>query len=103
MHYGILLLPSLFLADLAQSQEVQAPDLFADPVPLLRDGANHTGILYPSPVLHNLDGEGQPELLIGDLRGYITYSHRVPDGADHQWGPAKQVQSQGKALKLDNW
>ena len=100
MKHSIALLAAILPSAYAQEPE---PAQFAPPIQLLRDGANHTGILYPSPVLYDLDGNGQRELVIGDLKGHITFSQRVADGEDHQWTAAEQLQSQGKPLKLDNW
>ncbi len=85
-----------------QEQDTASAPLFADPIQLTRDGEPHTGIYYPSPVLHDLDGDGQVELVIGDLMGRVIYSQRI-DGQDTGWGPSQAIEAQGKPLKLDNW
>ena len=36
--------------------------------------------LYPSPVLHDLDGDGLPDVVIGDLFGKVTVATRLPAG-----------------------
>jgi len=56
--------------------------------------------LYPSPVLHDLDGDGKQELLVADLFGNVTYSTRTGDG----WGEEKVLKAaDGKPLKFHNW
>jgi hypothetical protein len=56
--------------------------------------------LYPSPALHDLDGDGNVELLIGDLFGNLTCSTRTKDG----WGEEKVLNAaDGKPLKFKNW
>ena len=57
-------------------------------------------LLYPSPVLADVDGDGAREMLIGGLRGYIHVSERTAEG----WGPEARLQaSDGKELKFHNW
>ena len=55
--------------------------------------------LYPSPVLVDIDGDGQRELVVGDLFGYLW----VHEKSGSSWGPAKKLQVDGKTLKLPNW
>lgn len=56
--------------------------------------------LYPSPALHDLDGDGKIEMVIGDLRGSLTVSTRTKDG----WGEEKTLNgADGKPLKFSNW
>lgn len=55
--------------------------------------------LYPSPVLFDIDGDGQRELVVGDLFGYLW----VHEKSGSSWGPSKKLQADGKALKLPNW
>ncbi len=87
---------ALPVAALAQ---VQAD--FDPPVALTSDGAPFTGILFPSPTLHDLDGDGKRELVIGDLPGRIVFA-RPGDGIA-KWQKREPLQSNKKPLKLNNW
>lgn len=61
---------------------------------------NKTDRLYPSPALHDLDGDGNLEMVIGDLRGTLTVTSRTKDG----WGEEKVLNgADGKPLKFSNW
>ncbi|MCC6465936.1 MAG: hypothetical protein IT463_11405 [Planctomycetes bacterium] len=56
--------------------------------------------LYPSPALHDLDGDGKREIVIGDLFGGLTYLSPTKDG----WGEEKVLNgADGKPLKFNNW
>ena len=62
------------------------------------------GILYPSPKLQDLDGDGVSEMLIGDLRGQLLFSKRQGSGDATQWTTLEPVQTaDGKPIKFDNW
>ena len=59
------------------------------------------GRLYPSPVLHDVDGDGRLDVVVGDLFGKVTVANRSSAGA---FGLEKQLQDRdGKALKFNNW
>lgn len=76
---------------------------FAPPVQLTAGGKKHTGIMYPSPVLHDVDGDGAAELLIGEIFGTITISERESEGSTTAWTKARPMQVDGKPIKLNNW
>ncbi len=59
--------------------------------------------LYPSPVLHDIDKDGQRELLIGDLRGYLTVYKNQGKDASPEWGQPSKLQVNGQDLKLPYW
>jgi hypothetical protein len=59
--------------------------------------------LYPSPVWHDLDGDKLADLVVGDLRGYLSVAKRRP-GTPATYGPEEKVLgADGKELKLHNW
>ena len=76
---------------------------FAPPVQLTAGGKNHTGIMYPSPVFHDVDGDGKSELLIGEIFGTITISERESEGSATAWTKARPMQIDGEPIKLNNW
>lgn len=56
--------------------------------------------LYPSPALFDITGDGKLEIVIGDLRGLLTYATRTDDG----WAEEKPLMAtDGKPLKFSNW
>ena len=82
----------------------QAPQ-FAPPVRLQADGkflgANR---LYPSPVFHDVDGDGLQDIVVGDLYGSLTAARRVA-GRDAKRHAAENpvTAADGKPLKFHNW
>lgn len=84
----------------AQSQGAR----FAAPK-LLKAGNDHLGKgrLYPSPVFHDVNGDGLGDIVIGDLFGKVTVAHQLP-GEAVTFGPEKpMLMGNGKPLKFHNW
>lgn len=67
------------------------------------------GRLYPSPMLHDLNGDGLLDVVVGDLRGRITTALRLPAEAEGKSGPPRFAAEQkllakdGKELDFANW
>ena len=62
------------------------------------------GRLYPSPALHDVDGDQRPDLVIGDLFGRVTVAHRAAGDAGPSFGAEKKLKAaNGKPLKFHNW
>ena len=76
---------------------------FDAPERITAAGDNFSKILYPSPVLFDVDGDGARDLVIGDLRGFLYMC--PPDAAndDLTWRAMANLESEGKPLKLHNW
>ena len=62
-----------------------------------------SSFLYPSPVYEDVDNDGDRELVIGDLRGYLTVFEHDGDGSVVHWGEPAKLQVNGEDLKLPNW
>lgn len=78
---------------------------FAPPVRFEHDGAFLGATrLYPSPVIHDVDGDGAGDLVLGDLWGRVTVSTRIATDATPHFGAEKPIPaSDGSELKFNNW
>jgi hypothetical protein len=75
---------------------------FKDPV-RLHAGTKMLGMgrMYPSPAAHDINGDGRFDIVIGDLRGHLTFALQQADGtfgAEQKLNDAK-----GKVLDFGNW
>ncbi|MCA3008914.1 MAG: hypothetical protein INH34_11125 [Phycisphaerales bacterium] len=99
----VLVLPVVFCA--AATAAAQSPQ-FAPPV-RLKAGETFLGEkrLYPSPVLHDLDGDGRVDVVVGDLPGVLTMAPRGNAAADAPvyGAETKVLAADGKPLDFDNW
>lgn len=78
---------------------------FAPPVKLMA-GSKGLGEnrLFPSPALHDMNGDGLADLVIGDLRGRLTVALRQPGaGAPKFAAEAKVMANDGAELDFANW
>ena len=58
---------------------------------------------FPSPVFHDVDGDGLPDLVVGDLIGRLTVALRLP-GKERHYGPEKPLLgADGKEIRFHNW
>jgi hypothetical protein len=89
------------------ASEAAAPpgETFAPPV-RLKAGAKFMGDgrLYPSPAFHDVNGDEQLDVVIGDLPGILTVAVRKP-GADRLAFEAETtvMDLDEKPLKFHNW
>jgi hypothetical protein len=82
------------------------PAKFAQPVRVKAgDAWLGAGRLYPSPVLHDVDGDGLQDVVVGDLFGKVTFARRVPDegGAVVFAAEAPLPNRRAEQLKFHNW
>jgi hypothetical protein len=60
--------------------------------------------LYPSPVLHDVDGDGQSDVVVGDLFGRVTVARRIAAKAPVAFAAEEPLNDRdGKPLKFHNW
>jgi hypothetical protein len=89
----------------AMEAAAQAADTFAPPVRLKAgDKFMGEGRLYPSPVFHDVNGDGLPDVVVGDLPGFLTVALRLPGADPTAFGPETNLKDfEGKDLKSHNW
>lgn len=79
-------------ADYAAPTRLQAGDKFL--------GA---GRMYPSPVFHDVDGDGRSDLVVGDLVGHLTVALRQPGDTPRFGAEHKLKATDGQDLDFANW
>lgn len=88
----------------APRRDLQASD-FAAPV-RLHAGEKFLGEkrLFPSPVFHDVNGDGLRDLVIGDLPGSITVALRLAGDGPAKYGAEERLQAaDGRPLDFNNW
>ena len=59
---------------------------------------------YPSPVLHDVDGDNLPDIVVGDLMGRITFAKRIASDKGVAFAKEQPLLGRGgKPLKFQNW
>jgi hypothetical protein len=94
----------LVATGLAWADETGTGARFAAPKRVLAGEAPlGEGRLYPSPVLHDVDGDGRKDIVVGDLLGAVTFAPRAA-GKTVAFGAEKPLPDRdGKPLKFHNW
>jgi hypothetical protein len=63
-----------------------------------------TGRLYPSPVLHDVDGDGRADIVVGCLFGKVTVAQRTSAKSPVTFAAEKPLNKRdGKPLRFHNW
>ena len=78
---------------------------FAEPVRLKAgDAFLGEGRSYPSPAMHDIDGDGVVDVVIGDLPGTISLARGVRKGGAYTLAAEKSVKMKdGNRLEFNNW
>lgn len=98
------LLLTVPLASLLLAQDPPTPDTFAAPVRLKAgDKFLGEGRLYPSPMFHDMNGDGISDIVVGDLVGKITIALRKPGEPVSYAAETKMLAADGKPLDFANW
>ena len=95
----------LVVADVPLAAQQPTAPTFAPPVKLLAGtkglGENR---MFPSPALHDIDGDGLADLVIGDLRGRLTVALRQRgSGVPKFAAETKVLANDGSELDFANW
>ena len=62
------------------------------------------GRMFPSPVMHDVDGDKRLDLVVADLRGTVTVARRAPTKAPVRFERETPMLGRGrKPLKFNNW
>jgi hypothetical protein len=61
------------------------------------------GRLYPSPVLHDMDGDKRADLVVADLFGNVTVATRAANPPASFAAEIKLNDRDGKPLRFHNW
>jgi hypothetical protein len=90
-------------AALAAQAPPQSPT-FANPV-RLKAGGKFRGEnrLFPSPVFHDMNGDGRADIVVGDLRGLLTVAMREAGDTPAYGAETKQLALDGQPLDFHNW
>ena len=75
---------------------------FAPPEELTAGGQPFNKLLYPTPVLCDVDGDETRELILGDLIGNLWACEPQTEGDSLAWAATQNLQADGKPLKLKN-
>lgn len=100
----LTLATALTLPLAAQADEPRS--LFEPPVRLTSDGMHinqREKLLYPSPVLLDLNRDGKKVLVVGDLWGKLRVYEPTGKRGELNWGSGKNLQVNGKDLTVPNW
>jgi hypothetical protein len=98
---GAFALCTLWAAWPSQADELPARTQFAAPQRIAAgDAILGQGRMYPSPAMHDVNGDGKADLVVADLFGRVTVALRTDDG----WAKETPLLDRdGKPLKFHNW
>jgi hypothetical protein len=60
--------------------------------------------MFPSPVFHDMNGDGLQDIVVGDLVGKLTVALRKPGAGPASYGEeTKLLAADGKEIDFHNW
>ena len=87
-----------------QEKSIAEGPHFASPIRLTAgDESLGSTLPYPSPRLHDIDGDGAVEMVLGDLRGRVHVAERATGDDPMAWGELRPFKSDKRLLKFNNW
>jgi len=84
----------------------EAPRAFFAPPVRIQAGDAFVGAgrYYPSPVMHDVDGDGKLDIVVADLMGKVTVARRMGGQEGVRFEAEKPLLDRdGKPLKFHNW
>lgn len=92
---------AVLLGSLAAADETGDVIRFAAPRRIQAGGALlGAGRLYPSPVLHDVNGDRRVDIVVGDLMGRVTVALGTEDAFAAE---TPLIDRSGQQLKFQNW
>jgi hypothetical protein len=59
---------------------------------------------FPSPVFHDVDGDGLQDIVVGDLKGKLTVARRQPGAGPASYAEEKKMLDvEGNEIDFHNW
>ncbi len=94
-----------FASSSTSAQQLVDTAHFAAPVRLMAgDKLLGERRLYPSPVAHDMSGDGLADIVVGDLRGRLTVALRTPGDGPPTYAEETPLQDvDGKDIDFHNW
>ncbi|HEY2573042.1 MAG TPA: VCBS repeat-containing protein [Verrucomicrobiaceae bacterium] len=80
--------------------EAGAP-IYRDPVPVLQDEADLYAGTLPTPTVVDWNGDGVPDLLVGNSEGHILFFENIGTMDDPRFLPARRVQAGGREIHVE--
>jgi len=91
---------ALFFYQYTGSSTAGGAPMFQEPVPVLQENAELYAGTLPSPSVADWDGDGTPDLLVGNSEGFVLYFRNVGTRDDPRFLPGERVQAGGRDLHV---
>ena len=101
-----IVLLTLQVASAGPAPSEQRPWVLAEPVRLAADGAViDTGrdAGYAGPLVHDYDGDGLPDLLVGSIAGTLRYFQNTGTRTAPELAEQDPPEAGGEPIRIHNW